>query len=63
MNILLGILPIVIGLVGLFRPSFYYKAELLNPEQIRKNERIWKYGGILLIVLGAVDLAISILHP
>jgi hypothetical protein len=57
MNILIGILFIIVGLTGILRPSFFYKSELLTPQQIERNKRIWNRGGIGLVILGFVELA------
>jgi uncharacterized protein YqhQ len=40
------------GLIGVLRPSFFYKKELLTTEQIERNKRIWNRCGGILIVLG-----------
>jgi hypothetical protein len=47
------------GLIGVFRPSLLYKSELLTPEQIQRNKRIWKIGGMVLVVLGLSLLVLS----
>jgi multisubunit Na+/H+ antiporter MnhG subunit len=60
MSILIAALFLVIGLIGVFRPSFFYKSELLTPQQIERNKRIWNRGGAALIILGLVLLAVTL---
>jgi hypothetical protein len=52
MDELCAALMITMGLMGIFNPSFFYKSELLTPEQIARNKRIWNRGGIALVILG-----------
>jgi hypothetical protein len=52
MNLLFAVLALVLGLLFLFRPSFFYQSKLLTPEQIARNNRICKCGGILFVVVG-----------
>lgn len=59
MNILIAILALTMGLLGVLHPSFFYKSELLTPEQLARNKRIWNRGGIVLIVIGLVLLVLS----
>lgn len=62
MSSLIAALFLIMGLIGVFRPNFFYKTELLTPEQLQRNRRIWKKGGIVLIILGIVQLALSFLR-
>jgi len=59
MSTLIAVLFLAMGLLGVFHPSFFYKSELLTPEQIARNKRIWNRGGVVLIVLGLVLLVLS----
>jgi multisubunit Na+/H+ antiporter MnhG subunit len=56
MNMLIGILFVIVGFLGIFRPDFFYKSELLTPQKIGRNKRIWKWTGIALLLAGVVDL-------
>ena len=58
MDELCAALTLTLGLMGIFNPSFFYKSELLNPEQIARNKRIFKRGGIVLVILGVALVAI-----
>ena len=60
MDEIIDALSIVVGLMGIFNPSVFYKSELLTPEQIARNKRIWKRCGIGLVILGVAGTAISI---
>jgi len=62
MSILIGTLFIIIGLIGIFHPSFFYDVRKLNAEKVARNERIWNRCGIGLLILGCVDLALSLVH-
>jgi len=57
MDILIGVIILIVGFVGIFRPNIFYKSELLTPQQIERNRRIWTRGGLALVVLGIVVLA------
>jgi len=59
MSRLIATLFLIMGLIGVFRPSLFYKSELLTPEQIQRNKRIWKIGGMVLVVLGLSLLVLS----
>ena len=59
MSIILAVLFLIMGLVGVFRPSFFYKSELLTAQQIERNKRIWKKGGAALVILGLALFAIN----
>jgi hypothetical protein len=59
MSILIAVLSLTMGLLGVFHPSFFYKSELLTPEQIERNKRICNRGGVVLIVLGLALLILS----
>jgi hypothetical protein len=58
MDELCAALAIMLGLMGIFNPSFFYKSELLTPQQIARNKRIWNRGGIVLVILGVGLVAI-----
>ncbi len=60
MDILIGILFLIVGFIGIFRPSFFTKTELLTPEQIARNKRIWNRGGVVLVIAGFVLLAMQL---
>jgi hypothetical protein len=57
MDILIGILFLLVGFIGLFYPSFFFRGELLTPQKIQRNRSILKWVGIGLLLAGAVDLA------
>jgi hypothetical protein len=60
MDVLIGILFLIVGFIGVFRPGFFYKSELLAPQQIERNKRIWNRGGIVLVILGLIQLAMRL---
>ena len=60
MDFLIDFLFLVLGLLGVFYPSFLYKKELLNPQQIERNNRIWKRGGIGLIAISLALLTMKL---
>lgn len=59
MSMLVAFLFLVMGLLGVFHPSFFVKTELLSPSQIARNKRIWNRAGIAFIVLGLILLGIQ----
>jgi hypothetical protein len=59
MSLLIAALSLIMGLIGVFRPSFFYKSELLTPQQIERNKRIWNRGGVIMIVLGIALLIVT----
>jgi len=59
MSILIAVLSLAMGLLGVFYPSFFYRSDLLTPQQIQRNKRIWNRGGVVLIILGLVLLVLS----
>jgi hypothetical protein len=48
------------GFVGIFYPRILYKREALNQQQIERNNRIWKWGGAALFILGFLGLLAKI---
>ena len=61
MSFVIASLFLIIGLIGMFRPSFFYRSEILTPQQIERNNRIWTRGGLALAGLGATLLILSFL--
>ncbi len=59
MSIMIAALALTIGFIGVFRPSFFYKTQHLEPEQIDRNSRIWKRTGVLLIALGSILIILT----
>jgi hypothetical protein len=59
MDSLSGYLLLTWGLLLVFYPGFFYKIELLTPQQIERNKRIWKRFGIVMIIISIVLLAMS----
>ena len=57
MDILIGILFLIVGFLGVFCPGFFFKGELLTPEKVERNKRIWKWVGVILLLAGGADLA------
>lgn len=61
MNVIISFFFLAVGLTGIFRPGYFYKSELLTPQQIDRNKRIWKWGGVGLTIVGLVLLGIQFL--
>ena len=59
MHLIISILFLAFGLLGLFRPRVFYRQELLGPQQIKRNERIFFYAGMILTTLGTLVLILS----
>jgi len=53
-------IAIVMGSLGVFYPSFFYKSELLTPQQIERNKRIWNRWGAIMLIGGFVLLAMRL---
>jgi hypothetical protein len=60
MDFLIGFSVLILGLLGVFYPSVLYKSDLLTPQQIERNRRIWKHCGMGLITFSLVLLAIKL---
>jgi hypothetical protein len=48
-----------IGVTGSLYPEFFFKSDLLSPEQVQKNKRIIRWCGLILSIGGIILL---ILH-
>jgi CHASE3 domain sensor protein len=48
------------GLLFVFHPSVLYKRELLTKQQVERNNRIFRRGGIVLIILSLVILSVNL---
>jgi len=62
MDTILGLWFVAVGLVGVLRPSFFYKSKKLTPERIDRNNRIWKRCGFGLIAVGIAELIVVMLR-
>jgi hypothetical protein len=60
MSLLIAVLSLIMGLIGVFRPSFFYKSELCTPQEIERNKRVGKISGVVLIALGLGLLALNL---
>ncbi len=60
MNIFIGAWFVIVGAVGVIRPTFFFRSEKLTAEQIARNIRIWRWSGVGLIVAGAAVLIIAL---
>lgn len=60
MDILIAVIFLTVGFIGIFRPGFFYKSELLTPEQLARNKRIWNRGGVVLVIGGFVLLVMQL---
>jgi hypothetical protein len=58
---LIGALFLVAGLVCAFKPELMYQRDRLTEQQIARNRRIWKRGGIFFAVMGAAHLILDVL--
>jgi hypothetical protein len=48
-----------VGMVGIFRPTFFFKSEKLTPEKIERNTKLWKWCGVGLTVCGIAGLIVE----
>jgi hypothetical protein len=62
MSYVVASLALLMGLLGIFKPDFYYKSSELNDQQIARNKRLWQkagmfftIGAVAIIVLAALD--------
>jgi hypothetical protein len=62
MNTIFAIWAVAFGLLAVLRPSFFYKSSKLNVQQIKRNKRIWRTCGSVIVVLGLAGLANELLH-
>jgi hypothetical protein len=60
MNLIISAVFCVVGLLGIFKADFFYRKALLSPEQIQRNNRIWRIVGSGLIVASATLLGLTL---
>jgi hypothetical protein len=60
-NAFIGAWFVIVGAVGLFRPTFFFRSDKLAPDRIARNIRIWRWTGGGLIVAGSAVLGIALL--
>ena len=58
-NTIFSLWMIGLGLLGMLRPSLCFKSEKLTPEQMARNVRILRWGGLIFVILGLAGLAIQ----
>ena len=51
---------LVIGLIGILRPTFCFRSDKLTPEKIERNTRICRWCGSGFVVCGSAGLAIKV---
>jgi len=61
-NTLISLWFVIVGLIGIFRPTFFFKSEKLTPEKIQRNTRIWKACGFGLVVCGIAGLIVEFIR-
>ena len=54
MDLFIAAFMLVLGILGIFFPHFFYKAKLLTPQQIARNNRVLKRMGVTLIPLALI---------
>ena len=62
MDVILGFWFVAVGLIGVLRPGFFYNSKKVTTEKIERNKRIWKRGGLGLIVTGVAELVLVLLR-
>ena len=61
-NTIISLWFLAFGLVGIVRPTFFFRSEKLTREKIERNIRIWRWGGGGLVVCGVAGLVIELLR-
>lgn len=61
MDLFIGVLFLTGGLFAIFKPAVYYQKEKLTPAQIEKNNRLFKRGGIGLVIMSVALIIITLL--
>jgi len=61
MNTIIGLWFLAAGLVGVVRPTFYFRSEKLSPVQVERNRRIWRLCGAGLMLCGTGVLIVQFL--
>jgi len=56
MSTVIGVLFITMGIIAILKPDFFYDVQKLEPDRIKRNERIWRMCGFLLLLLGFADV-------
>ena len=59
MSLVIAALFLTIGFLGVLSPGFFYKSELLTPEQIERNKRRLNCGGWIIIALAVALLILT----
>ena len=62
MNTIIAAWMLVVGLVAVLRPGFFYNSRALTPEKITRNKRIWRWCGGGLIGVGTIGLLIELVR-
>jgi hypothetical protein len=59
MSFIVAGLFIIMGLLGILYPRFFYNVKLITAEKIERNNRIWRRGGTILVILGAAIMFLA----
>jgi hypothetical protein len=60
-NKLIFVWFVIVGIVAVLRPTFFFKREKLTPEKVERNTKIWRWCGAGILVCGLAGFAIEIL--
>jgi hypothetical protein len=56
-NTIFSLWFLALGLVGILRPTLCFRSEKLAPEQIARNVKILRWGGLGFVICGVAGLA------
>ena len=61
-NKLIFVWFVIVGLIAVVRPTFFFKREKLTPEKIERNIKIWRWCGAGILVCGIAGLLVELLR-
>jgi len=61
-NMVFAVWMFATGVTAILKPKFFFKAERLTPEKIKRNTRVWRACGAGLVVAGTAAFAIELIQ-
>ena len=61
-NMVFAVWVFTTGIAAIVKPGFFFKAEKLNAEKVRRNTRIWRACGAALVCTGAAAFILELLR-
>jgi len=61
-NIIFALWMLAVGIIAISKPGFFFRADKLTPEKIKRNIRIWRGCGVGLAGLGVTAVVVELLR-